>query len=57
MKYIIIAGIIILVIFIYSSEPQITFKPFKIKLTNIGSAIGWVLMIIGLNVLLASERI
>ena len=56
MKYLIIISIILVCIFLYSSEPQITFKPFKIKLTNIGSAIGWTLMIMGLNILLASER-
>ncbi len=56
MKTIIIISIVLLFAFFIGAETKVTLKPFSVRFENLWMGIGWVLFIIGLNVVIMSAR-
>lgn len=44
------------VIFILSSEMKVTLKPFSIKLESITNGLGWLMVVIGINLVIYTAR-
>jgi len=44
------------VIFILSSEMKVTLKPFSIKFESVTNGVGWLMLVIGINLVIYTAR-
>lgn len=57
MKIIIITSVLLLIFLIFASKMQISINPFKITFGSLYSAIGWILILIGIILIQHQSRI